>query len=150
MLASRRLDRRHHRIVEVSRPAFGGYVIAAFNLAQDCWQTLAEHDDHGITGAVRVLCNRSLQPIPLPLSVVSRLRELCDAGPALQRECSVLFRPRDVVRISSGSMASRYGVVLRDNGYSVVRVLVSFLGAERETTFRRDQLVLDAQPRQAH
>lgn len=118
--------RRHARRFDtVLTPVFPGYLFVSFDPAAEPWRRI-----NGTFGVRHLVCGAA-GPTPLPEAFVSSLRDrsegdiLCEPAGALEAGAEI--------RVISGPFVDCIGTLVRSDGASRVRVLLSLLGGDIDT-----------------
>lgn len=118
--------RRHARRFDtIMTPMFPGYLFVSFDPAAEPWRAI-----NGTFGVRHLLCGDA-GPTPLPDEFVSSLRDR-SKGDVLSDQTAMLA-PGAAVKVISGPFVDCIGTLVRADGASRVRLLLSLLGGKIDT-----------------
>lgn len=118
--------RRHARRFDtILTPMFPGYLFVSFDPAVEPWRRI-----NGTFGIRHLVCGNA-GPTPLPDDFVASLRSR-SLGDVLSDQTQIL-QPGASVRVISGPFVDCVGTLIRADGATRVRLLLSLLGSDIDT-----------------
>lgn len=107
------------KVREIEKPFFPGYLFAQLDMDVDAYYRLKDRQY-----VVAVVCGSDRKPSPVPDAAMAHL---INHGPFREPDP----KPGDIVRLSTGPMAGLLTKIIKVDRGDRIKVLISFMGADR-------------------
>lgn len=119
-------QRRHARRIELVRaPLFPSYLFVSFDVDADRWIPI-----RSTLGAVDLIRYVDGRPIPLPTTVIDKIREQEDGRGLVRLIDRLALRPGDRVAVTRGAFTEQIGHLVSCSDRERVVVLLNILGRD--------------------